>query len=261
MLKDNLKDNKELNVALKAIMAAGKILRENFGKKYQVIRKSHKEMVTEIDLKSQTVISGILKNEYPSHGIITEEKRLDQDKGKKNWIIDPIDGTHNYIAGLPFSGVSIALEEDNEFLLGVIYFPMADELYYGVNGEGAFCNGNQIHVSENKEICKSIINYDNQFYLSEHSFEYYKILTEKAFTTRIFGTATNDICMTASGKIDGRIWNNTKICDIAAGIVILTEAGGKVTNFDGTPCNIDSKSVVASNGLVHNELLAIFKKK
>ena len=93
--------------------------------------------------------------------------------------------------------------------------------------------------------------------MNKKSFNYYKMLTERAFTTRILGTATNDLCMTAEGKLGGRIWVNTKICDIAAGIVIVTEAGGKITNFDGTACTLDSKQVVASNGKIHDELLAI----
>ena len=249
--------NKELDTALKAAKAAGEVLKENFGKKYQVIRKSIKELVTEVDIKSQKIITEILTSHFNSDGIITEEKRLSEVKNGRKWIIDPIDGTHNYIAGLPFSGISIGFADDEEFYVGVIYFPMEDELYHGVLGEGAFCNGEPIFVSENDDLSKSIINYDNQFHLSKKSFDYYKTLTEKAFTTRIFGTATRDLCFIASGKIDGRIWNKTKICDIAAGSVILKEAGGKITTFDGSSCTIDSSQVVASNGKVHDELLTI----
>ena len=109
----------------------------------------------------------------------------------------------------------------------------------------------------NEVLSKAIFTFDNQFHLNIKSFDYYKELTEKAFTTRIFGTATNDICLTSEGKVDGRIWVNTKICDIAAGIVILKEAGGRITNFDGSPCTMTSKQVVASNGKVHEELLTI----
>lgn len=252
----------ELKTALKAAKSAGEILKENFGKKNRVIRKSPKEMVSEVDMKSQEIITKILRDEFPNYGIITEEKKLLEIKEERVlWIIDPIDGTHNFIAGLPFSGVSIALLEDNLFKIGVIYFPMEDELYHAVRDDGAFCNELPISVSANDDLSKSIINYDNQFYLSKRSFDNYKILTEHAFTTRIFGTATKDLCLTASGKIDGRIWNNTKICDIAAGIVILTEAGGKITNFDGSPCTINSNQVVASNGKVHDQLLSILKEE
>jgi myo-inositol-1(or 4)-monophosphatase len=134
---------------------------------------------------------------------------------------------------------------------------MEERLYYAVNGQGAYLNHRKIEVSPSPELSKSIVSFDNQFHLNEKSFAYYKKLTERAFTTRILGTATNDLCMTAEGKLGGRIWVNTKICDIAAGIVIVTEAGGRVTNFDGTVCTLDSKQVVASNGKIHDELLEV----
>jgi myo-inositol-1(or 4)-monophosphatase len=126
-----------------------------------------------------------------------------------------------------------------------------------VSGRGAYRNGAQLAVADMPDLAKSIVNFDNQFHLNARSFEYYRRLTERAFTTRIFGTATGDLCLTAAGKIGGRIWVNTKICDIAAGIVIVTEAGGRVTTFDGSPCGLDSHQVVASNGRIHGELLAL----
>lgn len=252
-----IKNNKELLTAVEAIQKAGEILKDNFGQKYRVIRKSPREMVSAVDMKSQKAILEVLQEAYPAYGIITEEKTPDVDPGGKNWIIDPLDGTHNYIAGLPFSGVSIGLAQGNDFLLGVIVFPMEDRLYYAVKGQGAFLNHRPISVSANDQLSRAMVTFDNQFHLNEKSREYYHRLVERSFTTRILGTATNDVCMTAEGKIDGRIWVNTKICDIAAGIVILTEAGGKITNFNGTQCTINSKQVIASNGGIHNELLEV----
>jgi myo-inositol-1(or 4)-monophosphatase len=252
-----IKRNKELDTAIEAAWKAGEILQKNFGRQYRVIRKSPKEMVSVVDMEAQKAIMEVLEAIFPGYGIITEEKSNNADKDGKNWIIDPLDGTHNYIAGLPFSGVSIGLAEGSDFQMGVILFPMEDRLYYAVKGEGAYLNHRPIEVSPSPGLSKSIISFDNQFHLNEKSFAYYKKLTERAFTTRILGTATNDLCMTAEGKLGGRIWVNTKICDIAAGIVIVTEAGGKVTNFDGTSCTLDSKQVVASNGKIHDELLAI----
>jgi myo-inositol-1(or 4)-monophosphatase len=250
-------NNKELEIAVGAARKAGEILKENFGEKYRVIRKSPKEMVSVVDLQAQKAIIEVLEAQFPGYGIVTEEKRSVVDNRVKNWIIDPLDGTHNYIAGLPFSGVSIGLAEGGEFLVGVIFFPMEDRLYYAVKGQGAYLNHEPISASRNPELAKAMVTFDNQFHLNAKSFEYYRKLVEKAFTTRILGTATNDICLTAEGKIDGRIWVNTKICDIAAGIVILTEAGGKISNFDGTPCTLESKQVVASNGNIHDELLEV----
>jgi myo-inositol-1(or 4)-monophosphatase len=252
-----IKGNKELDTAIEAALKAGEILKKNFGREYRVIRKSPKEMVSVVDMEAQKVIMELLGAQFPGYGIITEEKSNDVDKDGKNWIIDPLDGTHNYIAGLPFSGVSIGLAEGNDFRMGVILFPMEERLYYAVNGQGAYLNHRKIEVSPSPELSKSIVSFDNQFHLNEKSFAYYKKLTERAFTTRILGTATNDLCMTAEGKLGGRIWVNTKICDIAAGIVIVTEAGGRVTNFDGTVCTLDSKQVVASNGKIHDELLEV----
>jgi myo-inositol-1(or 4)-monophosphatase len=252
-----INNNNELEIALEAAREAGKILRENFGQKYRVLRKSPKEMVSVVDMQAQKAIIEVLEPRFPGYGIITEEKTSVVNSRGKNWIIDPLDGTHNYIAGLPFSGVSIGLAEGNDFLLGVIFFPMEDRLYYAAKGQGAYLNHEPIFASQNPELAKAMVTFDNQFHLNARSFEYYKKLVERAFTTRILGTATNDICLTAEGKIDGRIWVNTKICDIAAGIVILTEAGGRIGNFDGTPCTLDSKQVVASNGKIHDELLDV----
>jgi myo-inositol-1(or 4)-monophosphatase len=257
--KSGAKTSEELKAAIEAARKAGEILKENFGQKYRVIRKSPKEMVSVVDMQAQKVILETLEPRFPGYGIITEERSNNVDKEGKNWIIDPLDGTHNYIAGLPFSGISIGLAKGNDFLLGVIFFPMEGRLYYAVKGEGAYFNDMPIEVSPSLEVSKSIISFDNQFHLNKNSFEYYRRLVERAFTTRILGTATNDLCMTAEGKLGGRIWVNTKICDIAAGIVIVTEAGGKVTGFDGAACTLDSKQVVASNGKIHEELLEIVK--
>lgn len=252
-----IENNKELNIAIEAAKKAGEILKKNFGQKYRVIRKSPKEMVSIVDMQAQEAILEVLEMNFPDYGIITEERRSSPGVEGKNWIIDPMDGTHNYIAGLPFSGVSIGLAKDDDFQLGVIFFPMEDRLYYAAKGKGAFLNDERIAASQNQELSKAMVTFDNQFHLNKKSFDYYKKLIERAFTTRILGTATNDVCMTAEGRIDGRIWVNTKICDIAAGIVILTEAGGKITNFDGTPCTLDSKQVVASNRKIHEELLEV----
>lgn len=252
-----IENNKELKIAIEAAKRAGEVLKKNFGQKYRVIRKSPKEMVSIVDMQAQEAILKVLETNFPGYGIITEERRSNSGVEGKTWIIDPMDGTHNYIAGLPFSGVSIGLAKDDDFQLGVIFFPMEDRLYYAVKGKGAFLNDVRITASQNQELSKAMVTFDNQFHLNKKSFDYYKKLVERAFTTRILGTATNDVCMTAEGKIDGRIWVNTKICDIAAGIVILTEAGGRITNFDGTPCTLESKQVVASNGKIHEELLEV----
>lgn len=249
----------ELQMAIKAVRKAGVVLKEYSGKDFRILRKSSHELVSEVDLKAQTVILQVLQESGFGYDVVTEEKTNSVQKDGKCWIIDPLDGTHNYIAGLPFSGVSVALAEGQNFLLGAIYFPGEELLFHALKGGGAFRNGQSLVVSENTELAKAVVNYDNQFHLSEKSFDYYRRLAERAFTTRIFGTATMDLCLIASGKIDGRIFLDAKIPDIAAGYVIVTEAGGRLTNFDGTRCDINSRQVVASNGRIHSELLEVVK--
>jgi myo-inositol-1(or 4)-monophosphatase len=257
MFRDMIKE--ELDAAITAARNAGEVLKTYSGRPFRVLRKSVHELVSEVDLKSQAAILEVLQAGRFDYGIVTEERTHSGQKKGKNWIIDPIDGTHNYIAGLPFSGICIALAQDDDFQLGVIYFPAEDLLFQAVKGSGAYKNGERISVSDNDSLAKAVVNYDNQFHSSVKSFVYFEQLVNRAFTTRIFGTASMDLCLIASGKIDGRIFLNAKIPDIAAGHVIVTEAGGKLTKFDGTRCDLDSRQVVASNGRIQGELLDIVK--
>jgi len=249
----------ELEVAQAAAREAGKIQASLFFKNNQVVRKTPKELVTKVDMQSQQIIEEILQQELSDCKIFTEEK-IEQDQypdDKKFWLVDPLDGTHNYIARLPFYGVSIALVEKNEFLLGVIYLPAFDKLFYAAKGEGAYCNGEKISVSSNNDLSKSMVAYDNQFYLHQQTLENYKKLIQNSFTTRILGSAVYDICLVAAGDIDARIWNKTKIVDIAAGVTILQEAGGAITNFQGAPVGLFPCDVIASNAQVSSQIINI----
>lgn len=250
---------KELRVAQAAAKAAGRIQREYFLVKNHVVRKSPRELVSKTDLESQNVVMKVLRDAFPEYKIFTEET-----VNKKNyphdelfWIVDPLDGTHNYVAGLPFYGSSIALADSNNFYIGVIYIPIFDFLFWAIKGKGAYCNNRAISTSNNSDLSKSMVAYDNQFYLSEDSFARYGIIVKNAFTTRIIGSAVYDLCLVASGRIDARIWNCTKICDIAAGMVLVKEAGGRVTDFSGNSVRLHVRDVIASNGLVHGKLTEI----
>ncbi|SLM30894.1 putative Inositol-1-monophosphatase [Desulfamplus magnetovallimortis] len=251
---------KELLTAQSAALAAGKIQTALFHKSNQVIRKSPKEFVTTVDMNAQKEIELILNHDFPAYSLFTEEKVV-QGKYPENerfWIVDPLDGTHNYIARLPFYGVSIALMEKKQFLVGVIYLPAFDKLFHAVKGEGAYCNEKKISVSKNGDLSKSMVAYDNQFYLDQKIFDNYKKLIQNTFTTRILGSAVCDICLIASGDIDARIWNKTKLVDIAAGVTILQEAGGSITDFKGNPVSLFPSDVIASNGKVDRQLMNLF---
>jgi myo-inositol-1(or 4)-monophosphatase len=247
---------KELEIAKSVSREMGRIQLRNFRKNLKVIRKSTKDFVSNVDLECQNVSYELLKKEF-EYEILSEEKKTQDEIGTELfWIIDPVDGTHNYISGLPNFGVSIALASKKEFLLGVIYLPYFDEMYYAVKNQGAFMNGEKIQVSKNNDLEKSMIAFDNQFYLNKKSFDVYKKIVDACFTTRILGSAVYDFCLIASGKVDARVWNNTKVFDFAAGLTILNEAGGKVTDFSGNQVNLGTHDILGSNSFVHQELLS-----
>ena len=248
---------KELDVSKSVAREMGRIQLKNFRKNLKVIRKSPKEFVSNVDLECQNICSKLLNKEF-GYEILSEEKKTQDDiTSDLFWIIDPVDGTHNYISGLPNFGVSIALATKKEFLLGIIYLPYFDEMYYAVKNQGAFMNNEKIQVSKNNNLEKSMITFDNQFHLHKKSFDVYKKLVGNCFTTRILGSAVYDFCLIASGKIDARIWNNTKVFDFAAGLTIVSEAGGRVTDFNGSEINLDTHDILASNSFVHQGLLTV----
>jgi myo-inositol-1(or 4)-monophosphatase len=247
---------KELDVAKSVAKEMGKIQLKNFRKNLKVIRKSPKDFVSNVDLECQNLSYELLRKDFQYEILSEEKKTQDEIETELFWIIDPVDGTHNYISGLPNFGVSIALASKKEFMLGVIYLPYFDEMYYAVKNQGAFMNGEKIQVSKNNDLEKSMIAFDNQFYLNKKSFDVYKKIVDACFTTRILGSAVYDFCLIASGKIDARVWNNTKVFDFAAGLTILNEAGGKVTDFSGNQVNLGTHDILGSNSFVHQGLLS-----
>ena len=248
---------KELDVAKSVAKEMGKIQLKNFRKNLKVIRKSTKDFVSNVDLECQNLSYELLRKDF-QYEILSEEKKTQDEIGTELfWIIDPVDGTHNYISGLPNFGVSIALATKKEFLLGVIYLPYFDEMYHAVKNQGAFMNDEKIQVSKNNDLEKSMITFDNQFYLNKKSFDVYKKIVDSCFTTRILGSAVYDFCLIASGKVDARVWNNTKVFDFAAGLTIVNEAGGKLTDFNGNEITLDTHDILASNSFVHQELLTV----
>lgn len=248
---------KELDVAKSVAKEMGKIQLKNFRKNLKVIRKSPKDFVSNVDLECQNLSYELLRKDF-QYKMLSEEKKTQDEIGTELfWIIDPVDGTHNYISGLPNFGVSIALATKKEFLLGVIYLPYFDEMYYAVKNQGAFMNDEKIQVSKNNDLEKSMITFDNQFYLNKKSFDVYKKIVDSCFTTRILGSAVYDFCLIASGKVDARVWNNTKVFDFAAGLTIVNEAGGKLTDFNGNEITLNSHDILASNSFVHQELLTV----
>jgi myo-inositol-1(or 4)-monophosphatase len=255
-----MRNDEELRVAVRAAKAAGRAVRGHFGSKDRVVQKSEKEFVTRSDIASQNIILRALSRAFPSYGYVSEEKSTRLKRSEKPlWIIDPLDGTHNFISGIPFFGISIGLYAKDAFQLGVIYFPLQKKLFTARRGSGAYCDGKRIRVSDNPKLSRAMVAYDNQFHRAQGAYHRYKRLASSAFTTRILGSAACDLCFIAEGVLDARVLNNAKLCDFAAGCVILAEAGGLVTDFSGKPVGLGTSQIAASNSRIHAELLKTLK--
>lgn len=259
MEKDKLKIY--LEHAKNAALEAGKLIEAKERTGYKIIRKHIKELVTEIDMVVQSQLVNYLQANTNCYTVFSEEVRISEIENKDCWVIDPLDGTHNFVAGLPFYGVSIAYVEQGEIVLGVIYFPKSKDLYYARKGGGVFRNNKRIRVSSNNDIEKSIVAYDNQFYLTKDVLSNFQKIQEKVFTIRILGVASRDACFVAEGTLDARVWNSTKLYDIAAGALIVKEAGGQATDFSGSELRLQAiKDVIISSGGIHAELVNILRK-
>lgn len=245
------------DVAIEASRRAGRILMDNLEEKKQVHHKEAKELVTNVDLEAEGVIMKIIRDEFPSHKFESEELGKEKYTAEDYvWILDPLDGTHNYAYGVPFFDTSIALAYGGELILGTIYDPVHNKMFYAERGKGAFVNGQRIHVADRTKLSEALIMYDNQFHKREDMFANFQKIYPKVFTVRISGSAATDACLVASGIADARIWHKTKVVDVAAGIVIVEEAGGKATDFKGTPLQLGGTEVIVSNGKILPELVA-----
>jgi len=246
-------------VAIKAATAAGRVLMDNFGKiKYKKV-KSRGSYVTNVDLEAEKVILDIVRKSYPKHSILSEEIGNIDNKSDYKWIIDPLDGTHNYMHNLPLFGVSIALEYKGEIILGVISLPYFNELYVALKGEGAYLNNRKIKVSKAGEIKKSLLIFEGGFNHSKRreKTKFFNKAVKLFPRVRITGAAVVDLAYTAIGKADCHISFYTNAWDVAAGFLIIVEAGGRVTDLKGKAFNQYMRGFVASNGKIHEDVLRL----
>ena len=246
----------------KIVKNAGQKLLDRKTKKFGVVRKGKFDFITELDLMVQNYIIDEINN-ISTIPIISEEQKGNEKKNinyNNCFILDPIDGTHNLIAGLDIFGISLAFVFESKIKFGIIYFPALEKLYTGFIDQGSYNNFGRIKVSINDQINKSIIAYDNNFSEKPEIINNFIKLNENIFTIRISGSAAYDCCQIAEGNIDARVLNNTKICDIGAGKIIVEEAGGKMTNFDDKPIEFNNvKDIVVSSNKFHDQILGLFK--
>ena len=232
-----------LNIMIKASEKASKILIRDFGEleKLQVSKKGPKDFVTNADIKTEKIIIEELKKARPNYSIISEENGIEKNKDKSNtWIIDPIDGTINFLHGIPHFAISIALKFNNEIISGLIFDPIKNELFYAEKNNGAFFNNQRIRVSKKNNI-------------NECLFAIGKIKNEPDLIYRRSGCAALDMAYVASGRYDGYFQNNLNLWDIAAGIIIIKEAGGIINDIDLG--NIRNIKVLASSTEINTKFI------
>jgi myo-inositol-1(or 4)-monophosphatase len=253
-----------LSVAIEAAKEAGKYLKMNLGKVKNIERKKEEiNLVTEIDKGSERKIIEHIKSKFPHHSILAEESGEAKFESDYKWIIDPLDGTTNYTHSFPVFCVSIALEYKGEVILGVVYDPNFDELFWAEKGKGAFLNGKRINVSKTDKLIKSMLATGFPYNVRENPdncIEHFVNFLMEAQAIRRLGSAALDLVYVACGRLDGFWEVDLNPWDVAAGKIIIEEAGGIITDFYGNKFNIYTKGVVASNGLIHQQMLEVIKK-
>jgi len=253
------KKSKLGEIAVKAARHAGELLMKSFGKltHEQIETKKKFDFVTEVDKASEQLVIDLIKSHFPDHKFYAEETRRDESGGYR-WIIDPLDGTTNYIHGMPVFSVSIGLEHDSDVILGVVYDPTRDELFYAEKGKGAFLNDIPIHVSKIAKPEFALLATGYPFRLKDYIDLYqesFKQLFSKVSGVRRAGSAAIDLCYIACGRYDGFWELGLNAWDIAASYVILREAGGTITDFGGTDDVMKTGNTIASNTLLHDVIL------
>lgn len=252
-----------LKIAVEAARQAGKFLKQNLGKVRSIQQKSgqEKNLVTEIDKQSEDIIIDIIKRHYPQHDILAEESG--EEKNKKSdykWIIDPLDGTTNYAHGFPVFCVSIALEYKDEIILGAIYDPNLDEMFTAEKGKGAFLNNKRLTVSSINSLDKSLLVTGFPYNITENpnnAIEHFINFLMKGQAVRRMGSAAIDLAYVAAGRYEGFWEVALNPWDMAAGGLLVKEAGGTITDFVGKPFNIYRQEILATNGLIHREMQEI----
>jgi myo-inositol-1(or 4)-monophosphatase len=251
------------DVAEQAARAAGRVLLEMLGRA-QVFEKGPKDMVTEADRMAQSVVQNILLNAFPDHGFVGEEDDHSivqrPSKSGLRWIVDPLDGTANYIHGMPGFAVSIALEQNGDVLTGVVLDPMLNECYVAIRGEGAFLNGKRLQVSKCQHLRNAMVaaSFPANVERSSPEISAFAEVLVASQSVRRLGSAALNLCYLASARADAYWATSVKSWDVAAGILLVQEAGGIMTAVDGSTFVLaEPKFIAAATKELHAELMAI----
>jgi myo-inositol-1(or 4)-monophosphatase len=241
---------------------AGALLMSHFNRHIKIEYKGEADLVTVADRSSETLIRERIRQHWPSHDILGEEQGLVDTGSDYRWYVDPLDGTTNFAHGFPVFCVSMALEHKGQRIAGVVYDPTRDELFAAEQGSGATLNQQRMHVSPMGKLAESLVatGFPSNKRHKNPNIHFYHQITLRTHGVRRAGSAALDLCYVAGGRLEAFWEFNLNPWDTAAGVLIVEEAGGKVTNFAGGAFNIDSREVLASNGLLHEPLGSEFQQ-
>jgi myo-inositol-1(or 4)-monophosphatase len=243
---------------------AGSIIREGFGKNVKIDYKTNESnLVTEVDKASEKLITDFIGKKYPNHSILAEEGSGEKKNSEYLWVVDPLDGTTNFAHGLPIFSVSIGVQKNNETIAGVVYDVMRNIIYCAEKGSGAFEASQELNVSHTLKLEHSLLVTGFPYNVAENpenAFQKFEALTKKARGVRRLGSAAIDFCYVASGVFEGFWEVHLHPWDLCAGKLIVEEAGGLVTDFEGNEIDIYSKKILATNGNIHNQILSVLEK-
>jgi len=251
-------------VAIDAARAAGHLLRDELhGSRTIATKGSPTNLVTEMDARAEALIVGQLREAFPGDGVLAEEAGGRSGASGRRWIVDPLDGTTNYAHGLPVYAVAIALEAAGQVVLGVAYDPSHDELYVAERGRGASLNGRPLRVSARGRLDESLLATGFPYDIRETAdtnLPEYAAFSRRARAVRRLGSAVLDFAWVAAGRFDGYWELRLGPWDVAAGSLLVEEAGGRVTDLTGGRLDLAAPAVVASNGAIHDAMLAVLKE-
>ena len=249
-------------IAVHAAKAAGQIQQEWLHRDKKIELKGEINLVTEVDRRCEQGIIEIIQKAFPQHNILTEETPMPELPSPYRWIVDPLDGTTNYAHGYPCFCTSIALEFERQVMVGAVYDPLLDELFTAQQGEGAFLNGERIAVSMTDRLINALLctgfPYDVRE-SAENNLDHFNNFIMEARAIRRDGSAALDLCYVAAGRFDGFWELKLNPWDVAAGKLIVEEAGGRVSDFRGKALDINGKETLASNGKIHEEMIRVLQ--
>jgi myo-inositol-1(or 4)-monophosphatase len=249
-----------LAVATQAVLQAGAIQRSRYGQKIEVRHKGEIDLVTEVDRACEDAILVTLRARFPDHDIVTEETAIARTGSRFVWFIDPLDGTTNFTHNYPFFCVSIAAESGGRLAAGAVYDPVRDELFAAAAGHGATLNGRAIRVSDIARVEDALLVTGFPYDVREHperSLPLFEAFLVRAQAIRRDGSAALNLCYLACGRFDGFWETHLAPWDMAAGTLLVREAGGLVTGYEGGEFRLDGRQILASNGRIHEEMRTV----